>query len=351
MLGSGISLRTLSQLCRALGTMLNSGVAVHKALELSSRKVGDPKCQKILAEVTQEVQQGNDLSGAFRLHGNYFPDLFLQMTEVAEQSGALPEVLARLAEHYENLLRLRRSFMTAIAWPCIQLFLAIFVIAGLIYILGIIGDSTRAQGNQPVDMLGLGLMGASGAMTWLTLSLGTIFGLVGGYFVLARGFRQQRFADGVLMMIPVVKGCMRDFALARFAWVYSLTQQTGMPVVRSLQASLKATNNGVFMAQIPLVCGLIDTGDELSQAMRTTRLFPEEFLHMVEVAETSGTVPEMLERLSPEFEAQAQRSLAAMAAMLGWVIWMMVAALIVFIVFRIMLRYIGMINDLTNQIK
>lgn len=331
--------------------MLNSGVAVQKSLELASKKIGDPKCQRVMAEVTQEVRQGNDLSGAFRLHGQYFPDLFLQMTEVAEQTGTLPEVLARLADHYDNLLRLRRNFLTAIAWPVIQLFLAILVIAGLIFILGLIGDSTRAQGNQPVDMLGLGLLGASGAITWLTLSFGTIGALIGGYFVMARGFRQQRVADGVLMMIPVVRSCMRDFALARFAWVYSLTQQTGVPVTKSLQAALKATNNGVFMSQIPLVCGLIDTGDELSQALRTTRLFPEEFLHMVEVSETSGTVPEMLERLSPEFEAQAQRSLGALAAALGWVIWMMVAALIIFIVFRIMLKYIGMINDLTGQIK
>lgn len=348
MFGFGISHRTLANLCQSLGTMLNAGVPVHKALQLCSQKTSDGRCRGVMKEVTQQVKQGSDLSSAFRQHGTYFPDLFIQMVEVAETSGALPEVLARLAQHYESLLRLRRSFLTAIAWPMIQLLLAIFVVAGLIYILGIVGQIALTQGNQPVDMLGLGLTGSSGAITWLLLCFGTIGGLVGFYFLLARGFRQQRLADGLLMKIPVVGHCMQSFAIARFSWVYALTQQTGMPVTRSLRAALTSTNNGVYMGGIPYLCGSLESGDELSEVLQTSRLFPEDYLNMVQVAETSGTVPEMLDRLSPEFEDRAQRSLAAMASILGWVIWMLVAALIIFIVFKIFLRYLAMINEVGN---
>ena len=73
--------------------------------------------------------------------------------------------------------------------------------------------------------------------------------------------------------------------------------------------------------------------------------FPEEYLQIVEVAETSGTVPETLERLGPQFEDQARRSLGALAAALGWLVWIAVAAFIVFIIFSIVLTYVGMIND------
>ena len=328
--------------------MLNSGVPINKSLQLSSQKISDARCRSIMADVNRDVKQGSDLSSAFRKHGTYFPDLFLQMVAVAESSGALPEVLERLSKHYESLLRLRRSFLAAIAWPAIQLFLAIIIIAGVIYLLGIIGSMTLSKGGEPVDMLGLGLMGASGAITWLVLSLGSVGGLVLAYFVMARGFRQQRVADGLLMQIPVVGSCMQNFSIARFSWVYSLTQQTGMPVTHSLESALNATNNGVYMSKIPYLCGSLQSGDELSEVLKASRLFPEDYLHMVEVAETSGTVPEMLERLSPEFEDRAQRSLAALAAALGWVVWLMVAGLIIFIVFRIVLKYIAIINSLTG---
>ena len=349
MFGFGISNRTLANLCQSLGTMLNSGVPIQKSVQLSSQKTSDRRCQQVMVEVTQQIKQGSDLSSAFRKHGTYFPDLFIQMVEVAETSGALPEVLARLAQHYENLLRLRRSFLAAIAWPVIQLLLAIFVVAGLIYILGIVGQMALSQGNEPIDMLGLGLTGASGALTWLFLCFGTIGGLLFGYFLLARGFRQQRLADGLLMKIPVVHGCMQNFAIARFSWVYALTQQTGMPVMRSVRAALKATNNGVFMAESAYISNRLEEGDELSETLRASRLFPEDYLHMVEVAETSGTVPEMLDRLSPDFEERAQRSLSALAVALGWLIWIMVAALIIFIIFRVFLRYVSLINSLGNM--
>jgi type IV pilus assembly protein PilC len=66
---------------------------------------------------------------------------------------------------------------------------------------------------------------------------------------------------------------------------------------------------------------------------------------MVQVGETSGTVPEMLERLSPQFEDQARRSLAALAAALGWLVWLIVAGFIIFIIFRVFSWYMGLLND------
>ena len=52
-----------------------------------------------------------------------------------------------------------------------------------------------------------------------------------------------------------------------------------------------------------------------------SRLFPDEYLSLVQVAETSGTVPETLERLSPQFADQARRSLSALAVTLAWLVW------------------------------
>jgi type IV pilus assembly protein PilC len=166
-----------------------------------------------------------------------------------------------------------------------------------------------------------------------------------GYFVLSNVFRQQRFLDGLLMMIPVVGGCMRSFAIARFAWAFSLTQETGMPIARSLESSFKATGNGAFAGASRDVQERVLAGDELSIALAATRLFPEEFLQLVEVAETSGTLPETLKRLSPQFEDQARRSLMLLAATVGWLVWVVVAIFIIFIIFSIVLSYIGMINN------
>ncbi len=346
MFNSRVPLKTLAVLCKSLSTMLHAGVALLKTLEIASRKTGNSVCRKKLAAVREEVMQGTDIAQALRAQGEYFPELMVDMVSVGEETGTLPEVLDGLADHYENVLRLRRVLITMITWPAIQLVAAILVVALVIFILGIIAE-TR-PGTKQVDMLGLGLMGTSGAVKWLSMSIGSISAVFASYYVIANVFRRKRFLDAALMKIPVLGNCMRSFAIARFSWALALTQQTGMPISRSLELSFRATANGAFVGASPRVCGLVLNGDELSEALDDSRLFPEEYLSMVQVAESSGTVPETLERLSPQFEDQARRSLTALAVMLGWLVWLAVAVFIIFIIFSIVLKYVSMINAAAN---
>ncbi len=348
MFKSRIPLKTLAVLCKSLATMLHSGVALLKTLEIASRKTGNARCRQKLADVRAEVQQGSDISQALRDQDGYFPELMTDMVSVGEQAGALPEVLDGLAAHYENIIRLRRMLIGLITFPALQLVAAILVVALVIFILGIIGASTAAAGGKPRDILGLGLTGTSGALIWLGLTFGSIFAVFVGYYLVSTVFRQQRFLDGMLMKIPVLGGCMRSFAIARFSWALALTQRTGMPIARSLELSFRATGNGAFAGASAGVCDSVLEGNELSQALDDARLFPEEYLSLVQVAEASGTVPETLERLSPEFEAQARRSLGALAVILGWLVWSVVAVFIIYIIFSFVLQYVGLINAAAN---
>lgn len=342
MFGSPIPLSPLAQLCQSLSTMLTSGLALPKAVELSVRKAKHPRARKAMGGVLDEILTGQDVTSAFRKQAGAFPELMIDMVAVAEHSGHLPEVLKALGEHYENSLRLRRTFIAAIAWPVIQLGMAILIIGFLIFLLGAIADS---KGGQPFDVLGLGLTGTSGAAIWFGWSFGAVAAIVGGAWFLHHGFQTQRIFDALLMKVPVVGRCLQSFAVARFSWAYALTQQSGMSVAPSLDASLKATANGAYIDVAPRIRQRILDGDELSEALDFGNLFPEDFLHVVHVGETSGTVPETLQRLSPQFEDQARRSLRTMAVALGGVIWLTVAAFIIFFIFRIGFWYVGMLND------
>lgn len=343
MFGTQIPLSPLAQLCQSLSTMLSSGLALPKAIELSARKSKHPQVRKALKGVLDEILTGQDVATAFRKQTEAFPELMIDMITVAEHAGHLPEVLKGLAEHYENSLRLRRTFIGAITWPVIQLVGAIMIIGALIYVLGAIAES---KGGQSVDLLGLGLTGASGAAVWFMGSFGTIAAVLGVAWFLHHGFQTQRIFDGLLLKVWVIGKCLQSFAIARFSWAYALTQQSGMSVGPCLDASLKATGNGAYIAAAPYVRQRVLEGDELSEALDFADLFPEDFLEMVKVGENSGTVPEALQRLSPQFEEQARRSLHTLAMALGGAIWLTVAVFIVFFIFRIvMLVYIGPLNE------
>ena len=270
----------------------------------------------------------------------------IDLVSVADQTGAMPEVLRGLADHYDNLVRLRRTFLGAITLPIIQLLAAIFIVAGLIFLLGLISSGNN---SQPFDVLGLGLTGTTGALTWLGGCFGSAIALGVTYLIVVNGLKGRAFVHTLLLQVPVIGGCLRSFAMARFSWAYALTQQAGMSVLPSLESSLKATANGAYINVIPQVKAMVAAGEELSFALRETGLFPRDYLELIRVGEESGTVPETLERLSPQLEDQARRSLAIMTTALAWIIWGMVAMLIIYFIFRIAFMYVGLLNGALND--
>lgn len=335
---SKLSLKSAANVCGSMSTMLESGIEIRRAFKLAADKVGDRRCREALAEINLEIRKGEDVSSAMRKQGDYFPDLLVDMVAVAEQTGMLPEVLAQLSRHYENNLSLRKTFLASIAWPAFQFIAAIFVIAILIVVLGVVGETT---GSMDMTFLVFGLSGMTGAMIWL----GSVFGgfalLFFGYQVATRLFNAKKYFDPVFLKVPVLGKCLRSFAIARFSWAFSLTQQTGMPVHQSLEASLRATTNGAFIAATPRICELVQSGSSLTEALAAPGLFPNDYIEMVDVAETSGTVPEALMRLSPQFEDQARRSLRALTAAIAVLVWLCVAGFIVFFIFRFILWYVN----------
>lgn len=337
-----VPLKTLALLARDLGTMLEAGVPVKRAIELISKKANHGRTREALRDVLQQVTEGTEISTALRSHGEFFPTLFIDMTSVGEETGSLPEVLTHLAEHYENNQRLRNETISSLAWPAIQLFLAVFVIAFLILVLGWIASS-GAGGD--LTHLTFGLAGPTGAGIWLLCTFGSLAGLVFAWMAIRRALSAKQIVDPILMAVPVVGHCMTSFAIARFSWAYFLTQQSGMPVSRSLEASLRATDHGAFINATGELCAAIQEGATVTEAFTQTRLFPEDYLAMVSVAEESGTVPEALRRLSPQFEESARRSLKALTRTISVLVWLALASFVIFFVFRFMLWYVGMIND------
>lgn len=337
-----VPVKSLALFARHLGTMLQAGVSLKRAFEVSTNKLSHPATKAAFREVLQQVQDGSDVTTALRSHGEFFPSLFIDMLAVAEETGMLPEVLLHLAEHYDNNARLKRQTIQSMAWPLIQMVMAILVIALLIFVLGMLASSGA---GADLTSLTFGLAGPSGAFLWLGGCFSFFASLYVGFLLLQRAMAAKQFVDQFLIRIPVLGTCMRNFAIARFSWAYFLTQQSGMPVTHSLASSLRATNNGAFQNAIGTMCEDVKSGYTITETFAASRLFPEDYIEMVAVAEESGTVPEALHRLSPQFEDTARRSLKLLTRTLSVLVWLTLATLIVFFVFRFMIFYVSMLQD------
>ncbi len=226
--------------------------------------------------------------------------------------------------------------MSQTAWPLIQFFLAPFVMAGMIFILGIFGST--------FDPLGFGLTGTTGAIKFLLGWFGTIGILVFAYFVLTRSLRQQVMVDELILRTPVFGPCMRAMAMTRFCMALRLTMETGMPVARALKLSLRATANSAYEARVDQVGNAIRNGEDLTEALRVTGLFTDDFLDIMATAEESGRTVEVMQRQAKHYEEETGRRLTILTQVASKGIWLMIALIIIFLIFRIFSTYLGLID-------
>lgn len=330
---SPLPLSGVIELCRVLHHSLGAGVPIAKVFGQQARS-GLPELRPLATRIHEDVQRGESLEVAFKRHKAALPSLFLELVAVGEQAGQLPEIFGDLERYYTLRLRLRRQFRTQMVRPVLQYVIAVLVIAFLIWVLGLISAS---RGTRPVDPLGIGLVGGWGALIFLGLGFGIPAVCVWLYFLAVRTGRQAA-VEARLLRLPVLGPCLEAQAVTRFCLALQLTQEAGMLPAEALALSLRATDLASFTAAVPQVQHAVRAGQELTLALARMRLLPEAFVQVLEVAEQSGKLPEVMRRQSDHYRDEAERRLKALTRAAAFLIWLLTAAFIAFAIIRIFIN-------------
>lgn len=336
--GFRISLKSLVQMCRNVGTGLRSGVDIRQIWETESRRGGTRHRNKML-EIRDRVAEGEGVTDAIRAAGPYFPVLLREMVDVGERTGRLDRVFARLAQHYDNLLRMRRAFVIGIAWPMIELTMAIFVIGLFIWVLGMIG------GTGPPPITFFGLYGTSGLLIYasvvgviVAIAAATLLGVSNGWISLDPLLR-------VLMVVPGLGQGLKTVAMSRLTWSLAMTTDSDLEVHRAVSLSVRTTQNSYYTSRLDRIQEIIARGGEIHEAFAAAGVFPDEFLGALHAGEVGGQISESMEVLAQEYEERTKVFYRAVAAAAGVAVFLLVAALIIFLIFTLFSQYLAILND------
>ncbi|HWG44961.1 MAG TPA: type II secretion system F family protein [Gemmataceae bacterium] len=342
LLSSRLSLSNLIELCRSLRHYLGAGLPLVDAFRHQANK-GALGVRPVAGRIVAALGHGVSLEDALQREEAFFPSLFLSLARVGEESGMLAEVFAELEKYYVRQRMLWRQFVARGTWPLIQFVLAIFVLAGLIFIMGML-TPPGGPGSKPLDPLGLGLAGPSGAMIFLGIVAGVLCVLGGIYWLMTRQLRDNAALDRFLLGLPAIGPCLRALALARFCMALRLTTETGMSITKAMRLSLQATGNRAFTARSDDIEAKLRRGEDLTLALADNGLFPEDFQHMIVVAEESGTLDQVLTHQAAHYHEESGRRLAALTSLAGYGVWLFVALIIIMAIFRIANWYIGLLG-------
>ena len=331
-----IGLKPLVGLCRRLSTALGAGIDVRTVWAREAERARGPLRDHLLT-ISQGINQGQSLADALVPTGDFFPTLFRELIALGEHTGQLDAVLTQLADHYQNQLNMRRSFLAAIVWPrgATGRRRADRRLLDLDH-----GRVRRRAATRRSILLGLGLVGNRGLAIYVALlaSVGALIWLI--VRAIARGMVWTRPIQLLVLRLPVIGNALQTLALARMAWSLQVTLDAGMDIRQVLKLSLRSTRNARYIDQIPLMDAEVSAGHSLHETFCLAGGYPPDFLDTLAVGEQSGRLVESMGILARQYQDQAKAALALLAVVAAWAVWAVVVAVIVVLIFRMFSFYL-----------
>ena len=329
--------RELGLLCERVGVAFDVG---HDPFRIFKREAGDGRSRhgRHMKSIADRIRQGASLTEAIHEQGNYFPPNFHRLIEVGEESGRLEKVLDRMADHYRAIDELQSTFRGSIVWPMIQLGLAMAVISVLIYVPSLLTTDQAAA----ADLLGIGLVGGKGLAIFWGWVLAVVAAIIGLWVLLRNG--KLAFLGNWLIRVPVLGRALLTFDEAAFVQSLALAIESGVTASNAISLSFKGSSTAAFKAKADSAREAIVQGRELHAVLRDTGLFLPETIEAVELGEESGRLAETLDKHFRVLRMRVKFAMAAIAQIASSVVWIVVAAIMVMMIFRLFGRYVAQIN-------
>ena len=329
--------RTLALVTRQLATLVRV-MTVEEALRTIALQTEKPSAKRVLLAVHAGVIEGYRLSDAMARQGAAFPPLYRAMIAAGESSGALPDILERLADLSEREQNVRSKLLTTLIYPAALCITAVVVIIALMtFVVPRVVDQFTSMG-QTLPALTRVVIFLSNLMTqwgWLILLI-----VAGGAWAGARALRNPALRlkfDGALLRLPMIGRLIRDLNAARLARTLSTMIASGLPVIDGLVLTARTMNNAVLRSAVEAMVSAIREGGSLSAAMRRAAVFPPVVVHMAASGESSGKLDTMLSSAADYLEREFNTFTLVALSLLEPIIIIVMGAIVATIVLAILL--------------
>jgi type IV pilus assembly protein PilC len=314
-------------------TLIKAGLPILHGLEILHKRTEKPVFRSILDSIIHDIKGGTALSDAMAKHPQFFSPLYTATVRAGEKSGALVDVLRRFIDYQKKMLAIRRKLVTALAYPA---FLVIALAAVLLlFFLYIIPNFTQMYSDQAgsLPFLTTLLIAFTSALTrYFPFFLVGAIGAGACIYAWQRTENGRSALDSLKLKIPLVRSLMLQYILAQITRTLATVLRGGIPLVQAIDTTAGVISNRIIARRLTAVRGLVTEGVSLADAIERTRLAPDMTVRMIEVGESSGDLPQMLEDVAEFYDQEVENRLAVLTTMIEPVLMICMGLIIAVIV-------------------
>ncbi len=323
-------------------TLIRAGLPILSSIDLLAKRQKDLSFRAQLEDVGARVKTGESISTAFEAQGTV-PLIYTTTLLAGERSGNLEEVLQRYLDFQRVSLTFRKKLRAALIYPAFLIvmvtglftFLITFVVprfAGLYAQLGTklpamtlwmlaIGQDAQHDGLYAVPVLAL--------LAYLVMRW-------------SRSDRGADMIDRVRVKTPILGSVWLKYQVGLFSRTLATLLTGGLPLVPSLETAARSIESRSISKAVRSSVETVREGKGLAISLDRTGVFPELSIEMIEVGESTGALPQMLNSVAEFFEEDVQTSLAAIMSMIEPLILIVMGAVVVTVLIALYLPILSL---------
>jgi type IV pilus assembly protein PilC len=312
---------------RQMAVMVNAGVPIVRSLGVLSEQCTNPKLKKALVQISNDVQQGNNMSESMRKFPESFDNLYVSMIQAGEVGGVLDEVFNRLSKLLEDDARLQNQIKSAMTYPMTVGFIAVAVFVGMTVFLiptfaAIFEDLGTELPKFTQVMLAISeflrgpVLPPEKRNYNILIFIGILFALSIAYQEYYKTPNGRVVIDRLSLKLPLFGDLIQKTAVARFCRTFGALTRAGVPILTSLEIVRDTAGNKVISNAIDGARLEVQSGGMISAAIQKADVFPNMSIQMMMIGEETGELDSMLMKVADFYEDEVEQAVKGLTSML-----------------------------------
>jgi type IV pilus assembly protein PilC len=327
-------------------TLIRAGLPILKGLDLLAERLTDPALEPYIKAVRDEVRGGTLLSEAFRQQG-IFPKMYVTSVMAGEKSGSLTEVLDRYITYQRIALAVRKKVMVSLMYPSVLIVLVLILMVFLVtYVVPTFATLyTTMNAKLPMMTVWLIAIGTT-ARSYILVFAGV---LVAGILLLRWWVRREAArvtVDRIKLKIPIAGDIWLKYQVAQLSRILGTLLTGGIPLVQAMETAADSLNTPLLKRAIEAAGKSVREGQPLSGSLRASRMIPGLAVDMIEVGESTGALPAMLNSVAEFFEEDVNTRMTATLSLIEPAIMIVMGTFVAFVLISLYLPIFSLADSI-----
>jgi len=344
----GFQLSDLILFTKQFRSMLNAGVPMLRLLQVLEHQTQNQTLKKAVTAIHEDIKAGTTLYEAMKKHPAIFSTLYLSMINAGEISGTVPDVLDRVVAIMEHEEKVKSDIKSAVRYPIIVLIalgLAFFILLTFV-IPKFVTIFTKVGITLPWPTK-IALVLYQAIANYWYIMIGGAAALIIGLWMYLQTDSGRYVRDTFFMNLPIMGPLFQKAAMSRFASIFAILQQSGVPVMQTMEVLSGTIGNTAIAREFDRVRDRVQEGQGISGPLSSAKYFTPMVVDMVAIGEESGNIEDMLRAIALHYDDEVKYAVQGLSTALGPILIVGLAAVVGFFALAIFLP----MWDMTKMVK